>query len=64
MEDFIWELGFSDKSIVFKKIVKTTALGRSKTDIPKVSTMKLKNHLPGGSASSFNPKKENKSKSR
>lgn len=61
VKDFIWKLGFTDKSTVFKKIVKTTALGKSKTYIPQVSSVKF-NHLPGDSASSFNLKKENKSK--
>lgn len=36
MEDFIWKLGFTDKSIVCKKIIKTTALGKSKTNTQNV----------------------------
>lgn len=46
MKDFVWKLEFTDKSTVFKKIVKTTALEKSKTYIPQVSTVKF-NHLPG-----------------
>lgn len=46
VKDFVWKLEFTDKSTVFKKIVKTTALEKSKTYIPQVSTVKF-NHLPG-----------------
>lgn len=43
-------------------MVKTNELGKSEVYMYKASNIKLKNHLPGDSASSFSPKKYSKNK--